>query len=86
MTKYIRYLICVAAIFISSAKLSLAQPLEIGSIHPKRTQLFIVTEAFEPLIFSPDAQLRGIDYETTEAVFRILNIPLLSNFIPSNGA
>ncbi|NDY71880.1 substrate-binding periplasmic protein [Desulfobacter hydrogenophilus] len=82
MTKYIRYLICVAAIFISSAKLSQAQPLEIESIHPKKPPLFIVTEAFEPLIFSSDTQLRGMDYEITEAVFRILNIPIIIEFYP----
>ncbi len=44
--------------------------------------LIIVTDPYEPFVFSPDAELKGLDYEVTAAVFQQLNIPIEIKFYP----
>ena len=48
----------------------------------EETPLLIVTDSYEPFVFAPDADLKGIDYEVTEAVFQQLNIPIEIKFYP----
>ncbi len=44
--------------------------------------LLIITEPYEPFVFPPDAKFKGLDYDVTEAVFRILQIPVEIKFYP----
>ncbi|MCP3900386.1 MAG: amino acid ABC transporter substrate-binding protein [Desulfobacteraceae bacterium] len=44
--------------------------------------LIIVTDPYEPFVFSPGAKLKGLDYEVTVAVFQQLNIPIEIQFYP----
>ncbi len=44
--------------------------------------LLIVTDPYEPFVFPSDAELKGLDYEVTEAVFQQLNIPITIKFYP----
>ena len=46
------------------------------------TPLLIVTNLYEPFVFPPDADLKGMDYEVTEAVFQQLNIPIEIKIYP----
>ena len=48
----------------------------------EETPLLIVTDSYEPFVFAPDADLKGIDYEVSEAVFQQLNIPIEIKFYP----
>ncbi|MCP3892837.1 MAG: amino acid ABC transporter substrate-binding protein [Desulfobulbaceae bacterium] len=44
--------------------------------------LLIITDPYEPFVFSPDDELKGLDYEITEAVFQQLKIPINIKFYP----
>jgi polar amino acid transport system substrate-binding protein len=44
--------------------------------------LLIITDPYEPYVFPPDAKMKGIDYEVTENVFRMIKIPIQINFFP----
>ncbi len=44
--------------------------------------LLIITAPYEPFVFPPDAELKGLDYDVTEAVFRMLQIPVKIKFYP----
>ncbi|MCP4431434.1 MAG: transporter substrate-binding domain-containing protein [Gammaproteobacteria bacterium] len=44
--------------------------------------LLIITDPYEPFVFAPDAELKGLDYEVTEAVFQQLKIPVEIQFFP----
>ncbi len=44
--------------------------------------LLIVTDPFEPFVFPSDAELKGLDYDVTEAVFHMLQIPVEIKFYP----
>ncbi len=44
--------------------------------------LLIITDPYEPFVFPPDAELKGLDYDVTEAVFRMLQIPVEIKFYP----
>ncbi|MCP4104302.1 MAG: amino acid ABC transporter substrate-binding protein [Desulfobacteraceae bacterium] len=46
------------------------------------TPLLIVTDPYEPFIFPPGAELKGLDYDVTEAVFQMLKIPIEIKFYP----
>ncbi len=50
--------------------------------HEKDTPLIIITDPYEPFVFPPDANLKGLDYEVTEAVFQQLQIPIEIQFYP----
>ncbi|MCP3940969.1 MAG: transporter substrate-binding domain-containing protein [Desulfobacteraceae bacterium] len=42
----------------------------------------IITDPYEPLVFPPNTNLKGLDYEVTEAIFRQLQIPMKIKFYP----
>ncbi|MCP3944649.1 MAG: transporter substrate-binding domain-containing protein [Desulfobacteraceae bacterium] len=44
--------------------------------------LLIITDPYEPFVFPADAKLKGLDYDVTEAVFRMLQIPVEIKFYP----
>lgn len=46
------------------------------------TPLLIVTDPYEPFVFPPEADLKGMDYEVTEAVFQQLGIPIAIKIYP----
>ncbi|MCP4286594.1 MAG: amino acid ABC transporter substrate-binding protein [Gammaproteobacteria bacterium] len=48
----------------------------------EETPLILITDTYEPFVFLPDAELKGLDYDVTEAVFQQLNIPIKITFYP----
>ncbi len=44
--------------------------------------LVIVTDPYEPFVFPSDAELKGLDYDVTAAVFHMLQIPVEITFYP----
>lgn len=53
-----------------------------GNIYPAERTLTVITYPFEPYIFPSESDLKGIDYEITEAVFKNLNIPIKIEYYP----
>jgi polar amino acid transport system substrate-binding protein len=53
-----------------------------GNIYPAERTFTIITYPFEPYIFPSDSDLKGIDYEITEAVFKKLDIPVKIKYYP----
>ncbi len=80
MINFIRYSIYASVILFSCVTCIQAQSAEKKLTF--ENPLFIVTEAYEPLIFPPDAEVKGMDYEVTEAVFHILGVPFVIKFYP----
>jgi polar amino acid transport system substrate-binding protein len=60
----------------------IAMTLVSGNVHPAERTLTVITYPFEPYIFPSESDLKGIDYEITEAVFKKLNIPVRIMYYP----
>lgn len=46
------------------------------SAFTEENTLIVITDPFEPYIFASDSEIKGMDYEITEAVFKNLDIPI----------
>jgi len=56
--------------------------IEPKTIYPAERELIVITYPFEPYVFPSESNLKGMDYEITEAVFKNLNIPITIKYYP----